>query len=57
MKENSQILTWLEEMYPDRLPLDKVDEYTLGTLIGQRQLIEQLKVKLLLSKPIEEEIK
>ena len=57
MKENSIILQWLEDMYPNTLPLDRVDEYSLGVLVGQRQLIENLKIKLKISKPIEEEIK
>jgi hypothetical protein len=55
--ESNLILQFLEEMYPDKLPFDRVDEYTLGVLIGQRQLIEQLKIKLKISKPIEEEIR
>ena len=50
------ILQWLEDMYPDKLPYDKVTEHELGVLIGQRQLIEQLKIKLKITKPIEEEI-
>jgi len=55
--ESSHILQWLEEMYPDKLPFNKVDEFTLGVLVGQRQLIEQLKIKLKIDKPIEEEVK
>ena len=55
--ENSQIVEWLEEMYPNKLPYSYVNEFELGILVGQRQLIEQLKIKLKITKPIEEEIK
>ena len=55
--ENLQIMQWLEEMYPNTLPLYQVTDYELGVLVGQRQLIENLKIKLQLEKPIEEEIK
>ena len=55
--ENNLIIEWLEKMFPDRLPFNKVDDYELGVLIGQRQLIEQLKVKLKVAEKIEEEIK
>ena len=51
------ILDFLEELYPDVLPVRKVDDYELGILVGQRQLIEQLKVKLKVTEKIEEEIK
>ena len=57
MKEHNLVLQWLEEMYPNKLPLDRVDTYELGVLIGQRSLIEQLKIKLKVEKPIEENIK
>jgi glutathione S-transferase len=57
MMESNYILEWLEEMYPDRLPLKQVNDFELGVLIGQRQLIEQLKIKLKINKPIEETIK
>jgi hypothetical protein len=55
--ETNLIIDWLDSMYPDRLPFNKVSEYELGVLVGQRNLIEQLKIKLKISKPIEEEIK
>ena len=55
--ETNLILAWLEEMFPDRLPFNRVDDYELGVLVGQRQLIEQLKVKLKVTEKIEEEIK
>jgi glutathione S-transferase len=57
MMESNYILEWLEEMYPDRLPLKQVNDFELGVLIGQRQLIEQLKIKLKINEPIEETIK
>ena len=60
MKESNNtavsILDFLEELYPDRLPVTRVSDFELGILIGQRQLIEMLKVKLKLTtaKDIEE---
>ena len=44
--ENSNILTFLEDYCPDRAPTIKMSEWELGVLAGQRQLIEQLKIKL-----------
>lgn len=55
--ENNYILQWLEEKFPDRLPTNNVGQFELGVLIGQRQLIEDLKVKLNLQEQKEEEIK
>ena len=48
MKEqsNKYILDFLETLYPDKLPRQYVSDYELGILLGQRQLIEQLKIKL-----------
>ena len=40
------MLDFLEELYPDVLPIRRVDDFELGVLVGQRQLIEVLKVKL-----------
>lgn len=60
MKEKSSkyILDFLEELYPDKLPVRQVSEYELGILVGQRQLIEVLKVKLkMINKEDIEEIK
>ncbi len=39
-------MQWLEERYPNQLPMMKVSDFELGILIGQQQLIEQIKVKL-----------
>ena len=55
--EATQILNWLETMYPNTLPLERVDDFELGILVGQRQLIEQLKIKLQVEKPKQEEVK
>ncbi len=46
------IMDWLDEKFPDRLPNKQVTEFELGVLIGNRQVIEDLKIKL----KIEEEI-
>ena len=53
--ESSTVVAWLEEMYPNKLPYKQVSEFELGVLVGQRQLIEQLKIKLKLNLLIEEE--
>ena len=50
-------MVWLEEMYPNKLPYTNIDTFDLGVLVGQQQLIEQLKIKLNIEKPIEEQIK
>jgi hypothetical protein len=54
---DSLVLEWLEEQYPNKLPYTKVSEFELGVLVGQRNLIEQLKIKLNASEPIEEVVK
>jgi len=53
----TNLIEWLETRYPNTLPTELVTEYTLGVLIGQRELIEQLKVKLKIEKATEEEVK
>ena len=55
--DNNYILQFLEEAYPNRLPLKQVSDYELGVLIGQQMLIEQLKIKLKVSEKQEQEIK
>ena len=40
------ILNWMNSAYPNKLPRDNVSPFELGVLIGQQQLIEQLKIKL-----------
>ncbi len=44
--EATQILKWLDEVAPDRLPLVEVDRFELGMLVGQQVLINKLKTKL-----------
>jgi hypothetical protein len=51
------ILDFLEELYPNILPITNVSDFELGVLVGQRQLIEQLKIKLKLGEEPEETIK
>jgi len=46
MNSSRYVLDFLEELYPDVLPIRRVDDFELGVLVGQRQLIEVLKVKL-----------
>jgi len=55
--EVHQLIQWLEELYPNKLPTERVDDYVLGTLIGQRELIEQIKIKVQYVGTKEEEIK
>jgi len=45
-KDSRFIIDFLEQQFPDRLPLNKVSEFELGELIGQRRLINILKEKL-----------
>lgn len=40
-----QVLQWLNTLYPDNLPTKELTPYQLGVLVGQREVIEQLKVK------------
>jgi hypothetical protein len=46
MENNNNIIKWLEEYCPDKAPKEYLSEYELGMLVGQRKLIEHLKVKL-----------
>ena len=51
------IIKWLDELYPDKLPTKNVDQFTLGRLIGQREVIEQIKMKVAFEGDKPEEIK
>lgn len=55
--DNTYILQYLEEAYPDKLPLVQVSEFELGVLVGQQELISKLKHKLRITEEQEEEIK
>ena len=55
--ETLKIVQWLDEAYPDKIPTSRIDFYELGILVGQRILIEQLKIKLKVDLLQEEEIK
>jgi len=55
--ETLQLIQWLDAAYPDKIPTSRVDSYELGILVGQRILIEQLKIKLKVDLLQEEEIK
>ena len=56
-KDSNFILNYLEEAYPNRLPLGPISEYELGRLVGIQELIDNLKVKLKVIQQQEEEIK
>ena len=57
MSDNMYILKFLDEAFPDRLPLDYVSDFELGVLVGQQQLISLLKQKLEIAEEKEQEIK
>lgn len=46
------IIDWLDEKFPNQLPIKQVTEFELGVLVGNRQVVEDLKIKL----KIEEEV-
>ena len=48
--EAYQIVKFLEEAFPNRLPLVEVEQFELGTLVGEQKVIEKLKQKLQLLK-------
>ena len=41
-----QLIKWLEEKYPNKVPTYKMSEWELGVLAGERMLIEDIKIKL-----------
>ena len=41
-----QLLKWLEERYPNKVPTTLVTEWELGVLAGERMLIQEIKIKL-----------
>ncbi len=41
----NNLIDWLEVMYPNTLPIIETSPYELGILIGQRIVIEQIKIK------------
>jgi hypothetical protein len=46
METNVYFIQWLEDVAPDRLPLTKLSDFELGVLVGERQLVERIKIKL-----------
>jgi len=36
---------WLDERFPNKLPAKRVDEFELGYLLGQRNVVEQIRIK------------
>lgn len=55
--EAQQILQFLTTKFPNKLPFEKISEFDLGVLVGQQQVIEDLKVKLKYEDDKEQEIK
>lgn len=44
--DSNFIMKFLEEAFPNRLPLNRTSEFEMGILIGQQILINKLKEKL-----------
>jgi len=57
MNSNNFILQWLEQKFPDRLPNAYVTDFELGVLVGNRQVVEDLKIKLKIEEEVEEDVK
>lgn len=55
--DNMYILDKVEKAFPDKLPLGKVSEYELGTLIGQQDVVRFIKRLLRAEQEKEQEIK
>jgi len=55
--DSAYIMQYLEEAFPNRLPLGKTGDFDLGILVGQQLLIEKLKLKLNIIQEQEQEIK
>ena len=53
--DNSLIMKYLEEAYPNKLPHAKIDDFELGILVGQQMLIEKLKIKLNISNKLDKQ--
>jgi len=53
MMENNHILQWLEELCPDKAPIKRLSEWELARIVGQRELIEKLKIKLKVNEEVE----
>ena len=51
--ENSTILQWMEEVCPDKAPITKLSEWELAIIVGQRELIEKLKIKLRVNEEVD----
>ena len=41
----SNLVDWLETRYPNQLPIRQTSDYELGVLIGQRIVVEEIKLK------------
>ncbi len=57
MKDNTYILKLVEDAFPNRLPLSRVDEYELGILLGNQEVVNFIKEKLKVASEKEQEIK
>lgn len=55
--ENNEIVQFLDKKFPDQLPIKEISSYELGVLVGQQQVIKDLKAKLKYELEQEQEIK
>jgi len=39
-----ELIEWFSKMYPDKMVLDKADEFSLGKKAGKVELIEEMKI-------------
>ena len=38
-----KLVTWLEETFPDKLPGGPTDDFELGRLVGQQDIVRKLR--------------
>ena len=41
----NNLVDWLDIRFPDKLPTIKISDYELGVLVGQRIVVEEIKIK------------
>ena len=57
MRDSNYVLQYLEETYPNKLPIKQVSDFELGKLLGVQELIDNLKIKLKRTHQQEQEVK
>lgn len=56
-KSSNYILELVLKAYPDKLPLNEIDSFELGRLMGQQDVVKYMKEKLKVTIEKEQEIK